>query len=190
MAKVCQKAIPPTIEYCLQPLFWARYDMYIFEVRLILHSNSVPQPKNITISKRIQCLRLLPPVPFGQDEVLLNLIILTGRVIFRVITISVLQYFSPESLPRPPTGFICSKELPATFSYPDENFNLFCKNCHLICYVGVWMGFILSWLEPEVKRSKIWALRRWRQLSSFISTFLSPPSPPKNILPLRFETIQ
>ena len=45
------------------------------------------------------------------------------------------------------------------------------------------MGFILSWLEPEVKRSKIWALRRWRQLSSFISTFLSPPSPPKNILP-------
>ena len=44
------------------------------------------------------------------------------------------------------------------------------------------MGFILSWLEPEVKRSKIWALWRWRQLSSFISTFLSPPSP-KNILP-------
>ena len=41
--------------------------MYIFEVRLILHSNSVTQPKNITSQKHM-CLRLLPPVPFGQDE--------------------------------------------------------------------------------------------------------------------------
>ena len=67
----CGKSLPKGYSsnnrILLTTTFWARYDMYIFEVRLILHSNSVTQPKNITSQKHM-CLRLLPPVPFGQDE--------------------------------------------------------------------------------------------------------------------------